>query len=272
MNLNNIEKEVIYLFAIKNFIDEMVNMEVMKIWGDNPDTNISFNSITHQKFFSIILVDFLSCSDNKITGEQVPYLQALSKICNSPNFNTNNSVKSLKNTTSDFRKWLTKKVLIKDINLYPINIEKNLILKRIDFIKICGNISKHNFTRLSGVVEEMKSILLENNIDASNEKILLSLNSFYDWFHNDIIVYHSSTIAEFLNNIRWGLFYYLQSEHKKSITHYYNKQLGLQAHKFKYPKEIKNKFAKECYFNLMDCCHKEPSLYFEVTKYLKMRY
>src|SRR5215218_1142153 len=41
---------------------------------------------------------------------------------------------------------------------------------------------------------------------------LLALADFYEKFHTDILNYHASTIAEFLNNIRWGIYEYLQPE------------------------------------------------------------
>ena len=66
MKLNNIEREVIFLRAIKELIDEMVNWEVVELVGKDPHSNISFNSITHKRFFNILLVDFLSCSDKKV--------------------------------------------------------------------------------------------------------------------------------------------------------------------------------------------------------------
>ncbi len=47
---------------------------------------------------------------------------------------------------------------------------------------------------------------------------MLALGDFYERFHTDILNYHSSTIAEFLNNIRWGIYEYLQPEFRRSIV------------------------------------------------------
>jgi hypothetical protein len=95
MKFNNTEKEVIFLKAIKELIDEMVNHEVLKLLGNDPDSEIRFNSMTHKKYFNIILLDFLSCSDKKVLGEQLSYLGALKSICRSPSFNNNNSINEL---------------------------------------------------------------------------------------------------------------------------------------------------------------------------------
>lgn len=256
MLLNNIEKEVIFLKSIKDFVDEMVNSEIMILLGDELNSEIRFNSITHQKFFNIILLDFLSCSDKNILGEKLSYLWALEKICENPNFNEDNSINNLDISTKEFIEWLEKEVIIEKIWLPSINLELDLSIKRIEFIKICGNISKHNFTRLSGVLNDLIKIFLKNKFTISEEEALLILNEFYELFHDSILEYHSSIIAEFLNNIRWGIYEYLQDKYKKSI-----------------PKEIKNIFAKKCYYELMSYIRLKPHMKkFQVTKNLKMRY
>ncbi|MBU0634659.1 MAG: hypothetical protein KKA52_06305, partial [Candidatus Omnitrophica bacterium] len=95
MKFTNAEKEVIFLKSAKELIDDMVNYEIMDLLGNDPNCNISFKSMTHQKYFNIILLDFLSCSDKKVLGEQQSYLGAIRAICKSPNFNKNNSIRSL---------------------------------------------------------------------------------------------------------------------------------------------------------------------------------
>lgn len=52
----------------------------------------------------------------------------------------------------------------------------------------------------------------------SPDEAALALEDFYRWFHDDILNYHASTIAEFLNNIRWGIYEYLQPEFQRSIV------------------------------------------------------
>jgi hypothetical protein len=43
LNLNSIEEEVIFLNSIKEQIDSMVNYEMLKIYGSNPESNILFD-------------------------------------------------------------------------------------------------------------------------------------------------------------------------------------------------------------------------------------
>ena len=216
MKFKDIEKEIIYLLAIKNLIDEMVNFEMIKLLGENQNSEIRFKSMTHQKFFNILLVDFLSCSDTKILGETQPYLKALTSICANPKFNQHNSVNNLEQSTNDFIDWLNKEFTVEKIWLPSIDLETDLSIKRIEFIKICGNISKHNFTRLSGVANEIIAIFKRNKITLTDEDALAIIEEFYDWFHNNILNYHSSAIAEFLNNIRLDICEYLKPEFQQN--------------------------------------------------------
>ena len=271
MKIENIERETIYLLAIKQFIDEMVNFEVVNLLSENPDAEVHFKSMTHQKFFNIILVDFLSCADTEILGEKQPYLRALASICEKPSFNKNNSINTLKEATQNFRDWLNKEFIVEKIWLPSIDLETNLSIKRIEFIKICGNLSKHNFSRLSGVAKEIIEIFKRNNHNLDDESALAIFEEFYDWFHNNIFSYHSSAIAKFLNNIRWGIYEYLQPEYNQSIVYVENDHYN--RYKYTYPQGVNNKFAKECYWNLMNEIRSKPYMKkFEVTKYLKMRY
>lgn len=279
MRFNDTEKEVIFLKAIKEMVDSMVNFEIFDLLGTDTHSQVSFKSRTHQKFFNIILVDFLSCSDvdflscsnKEVLEKKLTYLEALQSICLSPKFNMNNSINNLIISTKDFIDWLEQEVIVKKIWLSQIGLETNLSIKRIEFIKICGNISKHNFSRLSGVVKELIAIFKRNCIPLDTEKALLILGEFYEWFHANIFAYHSSAIAEFLNNIRWGIYEYLQPEFKKSIV-FENDEHPRKYH-FTFPGEVNNSFAQNCYWDLMNEIRSKPYMNkFQVISYLKMHY
>lgn len=271
MKFNSTEREVIFLKAVKELIDEMVNFEIGKIIGTDPHSQFQFCSMTHRKFFNIILVDFLSCSDRKVLGEQSSYLSALKSICSSPNFEHNNSIHNLSIYVTEFADWLEHEVIIEKIWLPSIELETDLSIKRFEFIKICGNISKHNFSRLSGVVKELQSIFQRNNITLNDDEALVIIEEFYMWFHEDIFSYHSSAIAEFLNNIRWGIYEYLQPEFQQSIV--YETQEHPLKYRYTYPNKVKKPFARTCYWELMNDIRSAPYMKkFQVTEYLKMSY
>ncbi len=143
-------------------------------------------------------------------------------------------------------------------------------IKRIEFLKTCGNISKHNFSRLSGVVRELIGIFERNNIEISFEDALLILEEFYERFHDNILNYHGGTIAEFLNNIRWGIHKYLKPEFSQSIVHE-----GGDPPKYRYtfPTDVEGKFSRNTYCELMNKIRSGPYVKeFKVTRYLKLRY
>ncbi|MDD4876934.1 MAG: hypothetical protein PHQ86_07395 [Dehalococcoidales bacterium] len=266
---SGIEQEVIILKAAKELIDSMVNFELMSLEGNDPDSTIAFKSITHQRLFNIIVVDFLSCTDKKGPIEQTSYLGGLSKIVNTPYFDENNSVHNLKVATQEFKDWIEQEVEV-DVWLPSIDKKTKLHISRFDFLKMTGNISKHNYLRAIGVAKELKEILSKSGITVDMNEALLTLTDFYERFHTDILNYHSSTIAEFLNNIRWGIYDYLQPEFNKSIVW---EGGDLPKYHYIYPKGIKSKFAKACYWELMNEVLREPYMRkFKVTKWLKLRY
>lgn len=267
--LSKIEKEVILLKAIEELIDSMISYEIFTLAGNDPDSNIMFISPTHQKFFNIILVDLLSPPNKEIIGNELSYLSAIDKICNNtPCFNENNSVNSLKSAVEEFLVWLKQEVRV-PVWFFSKGKESVLSIKRIDFLRICGNISKHNFSRLTRVVRALIEIFKSNKLyEIDFESTLLILNEFYERFHDDILNYHGSTIAEFLNNIRWGIYEYLQPEFSHSAV----LRDGVQP-RYTFPRGVDNKFAREAYRELMNEVREKPYMRkFKVTRYLKLRY
>jgi hypothetical protein len=268
MKYSGIEQEVIILKAVTELIDSMVNFALLDLLGDDPDSEIVFKDYTHQRFFNIILVDFLSCTDKKGPIKQTSYLGGLREIVDNPCFNENNSVHNLKVATKDFKDWLEQEVEV-DIWLPSIDTNTKLKISRFDFLKMTGDISKHNYLRAVGVAEELKEILQKSGITVDINEALLALAEFYERFQ-EILGYHSSTIAEFLNNIRWGIYDYLQPEFKKSIV---REGGDPPKYHYTYPKGIKTKFAKECYWESMNEVRIKPYMRkFKVTKWLKLRY
>lgn len=81
---------------------------------------------------------------------------------------------------------------------------------------------------------------------------------------------HGSTIAEFLNNIRWGIYEYLKPEFSRSLV---RDTKNPPRYWHTYPEDIKNEFAKNCYWDLMNEVRSDPYLRkFKVTEVLKLRY
>lgn len=267
----DIEKEVIYLKAIAEIIDAMVNYEVFDLLGEDPNSAVLFKSTTHQQYFNIILVDFLSPSDDRVAGEKCLYLDALEKICDSPSFDHSGSISNLTLAAKEFKDWLGHEV---NVQTWMPSIKKNkdalLSIKRRHFIKICGNISKHNFPRLGSVGQELVGIFARNSIVIDMHDALCALYDFYEQFHTNILNYHASTIAEFLNNIRWAIHDYLHPEFSHSIVYMGGNPL---EYKYTYPGGMVNEFAKICYWDLMNTVRSGPCVRrFVAPQELKSKY
>ena len=269
MKLSDIEEEVVFLKAIKEIIDSMVNFAILTLHGRDPDASVLFETSMHQRFFNIILVDFLSRTDKKAPVKQSSYLGALRAISAHPRFDVDNSVAALRDATYAFVHWLEQEVSV-DVWLPSIDTQTSLQISRLNFLKMCGDISKHNVPRSVGVAEELQQTLAASGVSVELEDAMLALGDFYERFHTDILNYHSSTIAEFLNNIRWGIYEYLQPEFRRSIV-----WEGGNPRKYRYtfPIGVENNFAKQCYWALMNDVRQPPYMRrFQVTKWLQLRY
>lgn len=269
MALSAREKEVILLKAAYELINSAVNFEVLGLICSDPHSEIRFASSTHQRYFNIVLVDFLSRTDQKAVVPNTSYLEGLESICAAPGFDHDDSVKSLKAAVDDFATWLGQRV---EVETWMPSIDAKAVLPvtRALFIRICGNISKHNFLRLARTAAELQKVLEDAGKNVGPDDALLALGDFYQRFHTDILNYHSSTIAEFLNNIRWGIYDYLQPEFTRSIV---REAADPSRYRYTVPSDLRSGLATECYWELMNEVRSSPFMRrFAVTEWLKKRY
>jgi len=267
--IEGIEREIFFLKAATELIDQMVNNSIIDLRGDGSDTTVYFKTDIHQKYFTIMLVDFLSYPDKRIVGGEVSHLDGILEICKCPHFNVDGSIEGLAQASSDFNVWLDEE---KDylVHLSSISVEHNVRIRRKEYIKICGNISKHNFSRLSRTASDFAGILERNGVRISPGEALLALDDFYERFHEDILVYQGGTVTEFLNNIRWGIHEYLYPEFTRSFERIEGYH---PMYKYSYPNGVSDDFIKTCYWDLMNEVRSGPYLQkFCVTPLLKKRY
>ena len=254
MKFTEIEREVIFLKATTASIGTMVNHQVLQLSEGADGGQAIFKTSIHQRFFNIVLVDFLSPTAIKVTGEKTSCMDALATICEKPNFNERNSVKLLKQAVTAFKKWSEREIKVK-VWLPSINLEAKIKVHRKEFISICGDISKHNFSRLDRRARSLQEILKRNGNEVSDEDALSALDDFYEKFHIDIFTYLGSHLVEQLNNIRWGIQEYLQPEFSRSMTH---EGCTPPRYRYTYPNGVKEEFAKLCYWELMNDIRTTP--------------
>ena len=238
-----------------------------------------FKTVTHQRLFNILLVDFLSQPKQWPFGLTTPPAQAsksersvlyhLKRICDEPKLNPVGG-DVFRMPLEEFLQWLEAECCIDGVWLPSINLKIDIKVKGIAFIKICGNIAKHNFTRLTWSVHEICEILEANGADIGIDQGYVVVPEFYEWFHTHVFSYHSSAIAEFLNNIRWGIYDYLRPEYSRSLT---REDPGSIDYRYEYPPHCNEPVAQTMYWNLMNAIRSEPYVpKFGVSRYLKMSY
>ncbi len=269
LKLTPIEEEVVFLKATLDAINSMVNFAVMSLHGSDPESSILFETRTHQQFFNIALVDFLSRTDRKAPVRQTSYLGALREIADAPHFNVDGSVSSLRTATADFAKWLEDEITV-DVWFPSIELQTSLHVPRVQYIKMTGDLSKHNLLRSVGVAEDLQRLLGGQGVRVELDEAMLALDNFYEWFHGHVLNYHASTLAEYLNNLRWSVHDYLQPEFHRSIV-----WLGGDPPMYRYtlPSGVSSKLGQENYWNLMNLVRSRPYMRrFQVTKWQKLRY
>mgnify|MGYP000200424914 CR=1 FL=1 len=270
----NGEKEILVLKATLEPINSMINYAMLDLHHSDPDSSILFKTEIHQKHFNILLLDFLKSKIYKIENNCVKSLKA---ILINPQYNE--TVEPLKQAVDDFDEWLEQEVEFekdgetRKLWFPTIDCDIALKIKRKEFIEICGNISKHNPLALDRQAKLIQEIFSNNDISIELTQALLIMEEFYEQFHNDLLNYHGSTIAEFLNNIRWGIYEYLQPLYNISVKPYRDDNLKINSYRYAYPEDIKNPYIQNIFWDLMNDIRSKPYLpKFTVTKYLKMRY
>ncbi|SDU58486.1 hypothetical protein [Pseudomonas mandelii] len=268
-SMNKMEEEVVYLLAVIELIRSMVNYEIMMVVGEVDEQSIQFKSMTHKQFFSIALVDFLSQTDTKAPVPSTSYLGALRAISAKPSFNVNGSVQCLKDAVIAFTEWLRTEIDV-DAWLGSISLQVKIRIPRYLVLKIDGNISKHNTLRSVGVAEELQRLLKKADKPVELYEAMLAQKDIYDIFHDDISAYHASTIAEFLNNVHWGIQRYLKPEFARSFA---PEGGDSPFYRFLPPDQLEHPYAKTCYWSLMNQIRSEPIFKpFTVTRHLKGNY
>src|SRR5262245_10060727 len=96
MEINELETEVIYLNAVNESFDSMVNFEILQRSEGKGGSQAIFRTAVHQRLFNIILVDFLSKPGREFAGKRNSCLDAVDDVCENPMSNQGNSVKSLR--------------------------------------------------------------------------------------------------------------------------------------------------------------------------------
>lgn len=287
MTFTALEQEAIILNAVMGMIDDMVNHVIFCSLGEKTkDTNLMPQTSDTLRQFAILLRDFLSPVTSK-GGKPLPFglakppkngkltdfttLFYLERICKKPLIGNNSQFLSMH--VRDFIEWLETDALVSEVWLSNIQVEVNLTIKRIDFIRMGGDIGKHNFLRLGGQANKLQTILSNNGVTIDESQAYAALPDCWDWFHTHLFAYHASTIAEFLNNIRYAIRLYVSpiAESSYRVTRVIDDDFS--AYTFDRPQELSNEFAWAQYYSLLDGTRRRANFPpFSVARSLKNRY
>lgn len=277
-----LEQEIAILYVVWEMIDGMVNYENF-VKFDRPATMAMVQSSVHQKLFNILLVDFLSKPERR-NNQAMPfglspppskgrptdgtYLFYLRQVCANPQLGRDAA--ALEKITNDFSDWLEGKATVPKVWLPALNKPLDLTIQRMTFIKICGNIVKHNFSRLQSDAQKIQRVLSDNGRRVKEETIYKILPFFKEWFHDNILNYHLSTLAEFLNNIRWAIYEYLQPHFQQS---FFWEGGDPPRYRFKVPSKLRRIAVRALYWDLMNKARDKPYFgRFTVDPIMKLRY
>lgn len=283
---SEIEQEAIVLSAVISMVDDMVNHAIFFPLGEiRNDTNLLPQTAGSLRQFGTFLRDFLSPVTGK-GGSPLPFglpkppkdgskvdhttLYYLKRICENPLIGT--KIDHLSRIVQAFTDWLEAYAFVEEVWFGTIEQKVDLRIKRIDFIRMSGDIGKHNFLRLGGQANTLRRILAENKVEIDESDAYLALPDCWDWFHTHLLAYHASTIAEFLNNIRYAIRLYITpvAAERYRVTGNVD---GLEMFTFERPDEIVNKFAWAQFFELMQGSLRQPNFPpFSVAQTMKMRF
>ena len=283
MAYSEIEQEVIILKAVTDMLQGMVNFSLLSPLNRTEDTNVQFKSDAQASLFNILLVDFLS----PVTGNPMPFdlprqpHEGFDKTANTTflfylrqviaNPLVGHDVSKLKLHVEAFATWLEGTAHIDHMTLPAAQmVEAPFSIQRMRWLKLCGNIAKHSFARLGKDQENLRDALAANGVVIEKGYVFPVLEEFLQWFHRDLFLYHSSTIVEFLNNIRWAIHDYLQLAHLLSETQTVIGTITIPD--YDPPKGVNDDLARDLWWGMMWQHHRRPYVpRFTVTESLKKR-
>ena len=277
--MNDIEQEAIVLNWAWEMIDGMVNWAMFDMNDGTEPTNLMFKTDQHSQLFIILLRDFLSQASASLGLKRVPhnarpsdrtFLFHLRQVCADPKLGTDTT--ALVTAIETFASWLEGEFTAA-VNLSAIDVVADLRVARVRYIQMCGDIAKHSLARLDSRVGDLRKLLKKAGHSVSEHEAYLAVDDFFERFHDDIFLYHSSHIAEFLNNIRWAIYDYLQPEFQRSWHWTDQATVQFPIYSYRVPAEISEPVAHAMYWDVMNRSRSIPWMpRFVVADALKRRY
>lgn len=261
---SSLDREIIILAAAWDLIGSMVHYAHFEKEHAVKNAALMFRTREASKLFLIILADFLSLPRDGTFGLSRPtaegslgqtYLGLLLNVASAPSFK--GDVTLLVSSAKSFAEWLDGFAEVEDVWLPSIERNGTLRVRRMDYLKICGTISKHGFTRLGDVVGKLRTILAANGTAIDEGQSYLVIPEFQEWFQENIFIASSTRVAWHLNEIRWGIYHYLVSEFRRAYIPT-DVISGAQMYRYDVPPEITDPLVRSVYWDLMNNVRSPP--------------
>lgn len=210
--LSEPEREVVVLSSVMGIIDDMVNHTIFSFPGNNTTLQPLPETSTAKAYFSLRLSDFLAQTDRNIGIAEAPYLRHLSEIAETPSFGDANGLRA---AIKSFVHWLEEEKTFAKVWLPTLNIETSIRPSRLSWLKVAGNLQKHDALRSSGTAADIARWLRDRGHAIGRLEILGALDDFREWLIDDALSAYVPVLAFFLNELRWETFDYLRSYYEK---------------------------------------------------------
>jgi hypothetical protein len=260
-NVNTSEREAIGVCIACEAIGDLVNHALLDVRVNSSDGQQGiayFRSRAHRDLFLIRLLDFAKESgDSALTGVKGSCLEVLRAACVTQSFGTHGSAQLLQRAVQDLDTWLKAP---SNLNLWlpTIDVEVEVKVPRLQLLFISGNQAKHNISRLTGLAHNVQDMLRDHGHDVPLEQIPLALEDFTDHLDEHFFVYYGTWISELLNEVRWGIQFYLGGAFARSFTP--TPEIHEIAYRYSYPEGVQNPVARSWYWRLMNHVRSGPSV------------
>lgn len=253
--LADIEREAIVLQLMVEAVNSMVNHEIFGFSSNRRALQVKFSSLSQRALFNVLLADLLEPVDPKLLGKSGSLLESLTDVAATPHLGSKTHAQRLATAARRLTRWLDKTIVV--LVWFPsINVNVRLRLRRRDFVSICGNISKHNPARLTQKARQLQTLLQQHDVSVDLTDALRALDDFHERFHNDVLVYHATYIAEMLNRIRWAIQEYLLPRYRRSYVPPASE--ADPRYSFRFPADLANRYARERFWDLMNSVRALP--------------
>ena len=253
--LSGPEREVVVLASIMGIIDDMVNHTIFSFPGSGTTLQPFPKTSTMRAYFVLRLSDFLSQTDQNIGIAEIPYLRHLTQIAEDPSLG---DATGLRASVKQFVDWLNEKKEFAKVWLSTLDIQTSLIPSRLSWLKVTGNLQKHDALRSSGTAEDIVKWLIEQGHTVDRMEVLGALDDFREWLTEDALSAYIPKLGFLLNDLRWETFGYLRSYYQRHHVIEWDNALQFHRYRFTPDPRITTPFACAQRHALLKWVRKEP--------------